>query len=362
LEFDIEQSRDNQPGHDKEKKMNENPLSTPKRRFLSGLFGGRKGDRISVASPTSIVSVELMEKTGVFFPEAHLDPKKMAELAAAGHELLGFDTIMPEFSVQQEAAALGCAVDWGSPTMMPDAKTHPAKEVADLQIPENLLEKPSMKIVLEALELLRGDYGNSAGIIGKVMGPWTLSYHLAGVQDFLLWTLVDPEKVRRFLHRLKEVTIAFAQAQLQAGADAVVVADHATGDLVSPKTYQDFLLPIHQEINQRIGGPTILHLCGNCSDRLRLFVEARFDAYHFEWQVDSRMAVQVVNHEMTLIGNISNRGVLFGGTPEDVYKQARYSIEAGVDILAPECAVPLQTPLANLRAIVEAAREGYGNR
>ncbi len=70
----------------------------------------------------------------------------------------------------------------------------------------------------------------------------------------------------------------------------------------------------------------------------------------------------MINHDISLIGNISNRGVLFGGTPEDVYKQARYSIEAGVDILAPECAVPLQTPLANLKAIVEAAREGYGGK
>src|SRR5512138_2038637 len=113
--------------------------STPRRRFLSGLFGGRKGERISVASPTSIVSVELMEKTGIFFPEAHLDPVKMADLAAAGYEILGFDTVMPEFSVQQEAAALGCEVEWGSPTMMPDAKTHPVKELRDIQIPENIL-------------------------------------------------------------------------------------------------------------------------------------------------------------------------------------------------------------------------------
>ena len=75
-----------------------------------------------------------MEKTGISFPEAHLDPEKMADLAAAGHEILGFDTIMPEFSVQQEAEALGCVVDWGSPTMMPDAKTHPVKEVRDLLI------------------------------------------------------------------------------------------------------------------------------------------------------------------------------------------------------------------------------------
>lgn len=334
-------------------------LTSPKRRFLSGLFGGRKWDRISVANPTSIVSVELMEKTGVYFPEAHLHPVKMAELAAAGYEILGFDSIMPEFSVQQEAAALGCVVDWGGPNMMPDAKTHPAKEVNDIQIPENLLEKPSMQVVLRALEILRRNYGDHVALIGKVMGPWTLSYHLAGVQDFLLWTLTDPDKVRGCLNSLKEVTISYAKAQLQSGADVVVVADHATGDLVSPKAYQEFLLPIHQEINQRIEGPTILHLCGNCSDRLRLFVEAGFDAYHFEWQVDADMAVRTVNHEMSLIGNIANRDVLFGGTPEDVYKQARYGIEAGVDILAPECAVPLQTPIANLKAIVEAAKEGY---
>ncbi len=339
--------------------MNHQKPTTPKRRFLSGLFGGRKGDRISVANPTSVISIELMEKTGIFFPEAHLHPVKMAELAASGYEILGFDSIMPEFSVQQEAEALGCVVDWGSPTMMPDAKTHPAKEVRDIQIPENILEKPSIKVVLEALEILKKHYGDRVAIIGKVMGPWTISYHLAGVQEFLIWTLTDPKKVHQFLNRLKEVTISFANAQLQAGADAVVVADHATGDLVSPKTYQDFLLPVHQEINQRIGGPTILHLCGNCSDRLRLFVEAGFDAYHFEWQVDARMAVQTVNHEMSLVGNISNKNVLFGGTPEDVYKQARYSIEAGVDILAPECAVPLQTPIENLKAIVEAAKEGY---
>jgi [methyl-Co(III) methanol-specific corrinoid protein]:coenzyme M methyltransferase len=339
--------------------MISNQISTPKRRFLSGLFGGRRRERISVANPTSIVSVELMEKTGVYFPEAHLDPVKMAELAAAGYEILGFDSIMPEFSVQQEAEALGCVVDWGSPTMMPDAKTHPAKDVDQIKIPENLLEKPSIQVVLRALEMLRRNYGDHAALIGKVMGPWTLSYHLAGVQEFLLWILTDPDKVRGFLNHLKEVTITFAKAQLRAGADAIVVADHATGDLVSPKTYQDFLLLIHQEIIQRIGGPTILHICGNCSDRLRLFVEAGFDGYHFEWQVDAKMAVQVMNHEISLVGNISNKDVLLGGTPEDVYKQARYSIKAGVDILAPECAVPLQTPIANLKAIVEAAKEGY---
>ncbi len=332
---------------------------SPKRRFLSGLFGGRRGDRPPVGNPTSIVTLELMEKTGIFFPQAHLEPGPMAELAAAGHEILGFDAIMPEFSVQQEAAALGCEMDWGSPSMMPDAKTHPFQRVEDLRVPEYILEKPSLKVVLEALSLLRRQYGDEVAIIGKVMGPWTISYHMAGTENFLLWSAIEPDKVRRFLEVLKEVTVLFAKAQFQAGADVVVLADHATGDLVSPKTYQNFLLPVHREMVQRIGGPLILHICGNCADRLRLFVEAGFDGYHFEWQVDAREAVRVVNREMALVGNINNPTTLYRGTPEDVRKQVRYSIEAGVDIIAPECAVPLQTPLRNLRAIAETAQEGY---
>jgi [methyl-Co(III) methanol-specific corrinoid protein]:coenzyme M methyltransferase len=42
-----------------------------------------------------------------------------------------------------------------------------------------------------------------------------------------------------------------------------------------------------------------------------------------------------------------------------VHQQARYAIAAGVNIIGPECAIPLSTPLENLRAIVEAVREGW---
>ena len=213
-------------------------------------------------------------------------------------------------------------------------------------------------MVLEAISILRKNYGDHVAILGKVMGPWTISYHLVGTEEFLAWTILHPDKVRRFLEVLKEVPILFGKAQVQAGADAITLADHATGDLISPQMYCEFLLPVHKEIIQRIGAPIILHICGNCADRLHYFVEAGFDAYHFEWQVDAREAVKVVNSKMSLIGNISNTKALYRGKPEDIYSQARYSIEAGVNIIAPECAVPLRTPLQNLKAIVEAAKRG----
>jgi uroporphyrinogen-III decarboxylase len=114
-----------------------------------------------------------------------------------------------------------------------------------------------------------------------------------------------------------------------------------------------------KEITSQIGGPLILHVCGNCNDRLDLFAQAGFDAYHFEWQMDAKKVVEKVGDRISLVGCINNARVLYQGTPDDAYQQARYAIEAGVNIIGPECAIPLATPLENLKAIVSAVKEGF---
>ena len=327
---------------------------------MSAMFGGRRGPRPAAGNPTSIACHELMDKVGVSFPAAHLDPNAMAELALAGHELVGFDTVMPEYSVVQEAAAMGAQVDWGDRDRMPDVKDFPNADFSDVAVPADLLEKPACRVVLDALSILRRHVGGKAAIVGKVMGPWTMSYHMAGTQNFLLAVgMGETAKVTKMLRQLMPVTIAFINAQFAAGADIVVLADHATRNLVGPHHYEQLLLPIHQEITAQAGGPLILHVCGNCSDRLELFARTGVDAYHFEWAIDSREAVQRVGDRISLVGNVNNARTLLQGTPEDVYQQARYAIEAGVNIIGPECAIPLSTPLENLKAIVAAARAGF---
>ena len=62
---------------------------------------------------------------------------------------------------------------------------------------------------------------------------------------------------------------------------------------------------------------------------------------------------------MSLVGNVNNPQTLLHGTPEDVRREVSMRSTAGVEIAAPECAVPLPTPNRNLRAVVEAARD-YG--
>ncbi len=327
---------------------------------MSAMFNGRKGDRPPTGTPTSIACHDLMDVTGVSFPEAHLNANAMAELALGGYEAIGFDTVMPEYSVDQEVAALGGEVDWGDRNCMPDTKSFLYEDFSDVVIPDNFLEQPSMRVLFDALSILRRHVGGKAAIIGKAMGPWTLSYHMSGTQNFLLQIgLGEIDKVKKMVRQLMPVTIASANAQFQAGADIVVIADHATGSLISAKHYAELLLPYHQELTKHIDGPTILHVCGNCTDRLEYFAEAGFDAYHFEWQIDAKAAVEAVAGRIPLVGNVNNPQALLQGSPDDVYKQARYAIESGVAIIGPECAIPLSTPLENLKAIVAAAHEGY---
>ena len=155
---------------------------------------------------------------------------------------------------------------------------------------------------------------------------------------------------------LKEVTIAFGRAQMQAGADVICVADHITGGMVSPLVYRDLVLPMHQEIVERLGGPTVLHCGGNTTDRVHYFAQAGFDCYHFESQVDLAAVVAATAGKMTLMGNINNPDLLLAGTPAQVADACHLALDSGVQILAPECAVPLTTPLNNLRVLVEVAK------
>lgn len=330
---------------------------TPKERLMAGLFG-KKTDRIPVGNPTSVATVECMEASGAYFPDVHLDPQKMATLAATSYEILEFDTIAPYFSVQQEAAAFGCQMEWGSLDSLPDVRKNPFDQPDEIEIGADFLDRPAVATVIEAIRLLKKEYGDHVCLVGKVMGPWTLSYHLYGVQKLLMDTILDPAKVHAFMAKLKQVPIMFANAQFEAGADVVTLADHATGDLVGPNTYRDFLLPVHQEITPKINGPLILHICGRTTDRLQHIAKTGFDAFHFDSKNDLAEASSIAAREgVTLVGYINNPDVLYEGTPEDVRRAVFAAADAKVAVIGPECAIPARTPNANLKAIVDSVRE-----
>ena len=318
-------------------------------------------DRTPVCNPTSVATVELMDLVDAPFPDANRNPELMARLAATGYTELGFDTIMPIFTIIQESSALGCDIQWEQKDNWPTVRMRKPiwAEPEDIKIPSNFLTHEDTKCVLDAIKMLRKEFGDEVAIIGKTMGPWTLGYHGFGVETFLLMSLDDPDKTKLCLDKMKKSTVDFGVAQIEAGADALTLPDHATGDLVSGEYYQRYLRDLHIEFVDQIPIPLILHICGRTVDRMEYIAQTGMAAFHYDSKNAPNESMDIVDDRISLVGNINNPETLFAKGPEDVRQEVYKNLEAGVQLVGPECAIPLQTAIENLTEIPKAVRDWH---
>ena len=164
-------------------------------------------------------------------------------------------------------------------------------------------------------------------------------------------SLDDPGKTKLCLDRMKEATIQFGIAQVEAGADAITLPDHATGDLVSGEYYKRYLRELHIEFVEQIRIPIILHICGKTVDRMEYIAQTGMAAFHYDSKNEPSESVAIVKNRMSLVGNVNNPQTLFSKGPETVRKEVEKNLEAGVQLIGPECAIPLQTAIENLKEI-----------
>ena len=128
------------------------PAMTSRERVLAALRR-EPVDRTPLVNPTSMATVELMDLAEAPFPAANREPELMARLATTGHTVLGFDSVMPVFSIIQESSALGCKIQWEQKDNWPTVKMkEPIYETPDdIRVPDDLLEHPDTKCVLDAI-------------------------------------------------------------------------------------------------------------------------------------------------------------------------------------------------------------------
>ena len=69
----------------------------------------------------------------------------------------------------------------------------------------------------------------------------------------------------------------------------------------------------------------------------------------------------IAGDRISLVGNINNPVTLYSQGPEQVRCEVWKDLGAGVQLIAPECAVPLDTPTDNLREIPRAVRAWHAD-
>lgn len=328
--------------------------ATPRDRVLAALHR-RPSRPIPVGAVTQTATTAQMEQLGIRWPEAHLDPELLAGLALGAWEILGFDMVRVPFDQTIEAQLLGAEVDLGTSASSPAVKSHPL-QLGDPLPPFPNLRSGRARTVAGGLSILRERLCGGAAVVGGIVGPFTLASQLLGTSTILMESLLHPEAVRPTIDFAVGVGVAYAQAQIEAGAEAICVEDMAASlDLVSPRIYRNLIHGAHRRLIAGIGAPVILHICGGNTKILDLLTSTGADALSLDAATDLAAAARC--GACAIIGGIRPVEVLLEGRLDDVRRAVRESIDAGVHIVAPGCGIPPATPTENLLEMARKARE-----
>ncbi len=332
---------------------------TPKQRLARALKG-QPVDRMPAVSFTQTGTVEQMEASGAFWPEANEDARKMAALAEAGHTVVGFEAVRVPFDITAEAEFFGCKIKPGTREQQPSVVGHVVKDAADIEKLKGYdISKGRISVVCDAIKILADKYGKELPIMGSMIGPFSLAQHLNG-DDWFMNIFTDEAFGLALIDFTTEFNIEYSKKMAENGADTMVIIDPtASAQLIGAQFYEKFVVPYHRRIvnaMKELGVATVLHICGDTTQGLALMEVCGVDAISVDQSVNVAIAMDKVDRAI-IIGNLDPVNVLWNKTPEVVRQKSKEVLDAGVPILAPGCGIVSKTPTENLRAMVEIIKE-----
>ncbi len=178
-----------------------------------------------------------------------------------------------------------------------------------------------LRYVTDAVSQIRKALDGGVPLIGFSGSPWTLSCYMvecAGSKEYArVKTLMYKEP--KLMHHILEVTaqavIQYLNAQIEAGAQAVMIFD-SWGGALSHAAYHEFSLPYMQRIveglkkeHDGVKIPSIVFTKGG-GLWIDSIADIGSDAVGLDWTMDIGVARQKVGHKVALQGNI-DPAVLF---------------------------------------------------
>lgn len=273
------------------------------------------------------------------------------------------DGIPVAFDLQIEAEALGCELAWaeGNP---PAVISHPLAGglLPDL-LPAFSSDLARIPLVLDATKKIRAQHPDVA-LYGLVTGPFTLALHLLGT-DIFMKMMEDPEYTTRLLEYTASVSNQMAAWYLEAGCDIIAVVDPMTSQ-IGPDQFEQYIhdpiSSIFSNIRQK-DRLSSFFVCGHAQQNIEVMCKTKPDNISIDENIPLDYVRDICQrYGISFGGNLQLTMVLLMGSEEDCQKHALDCMDtAGSDgfILAPGCDLPMQTPMANLKAITQLVQEPY---
>lgn len=329
---------------------------------LKLIFEGQKVDRPACICPggmMNMITSDLMERIGVYLPEAHTDPVQMAALAKAVYEEGCFENYGVPFCMTVEAEEMGAKVDMGSRVYEPHVIGYAIDSVCDYKkLTPVDLNAGRAKVVLDAIRILKKET-EGVPIVGNLTGPVSTASSLMEPVVFYKELRKKKQEAHEYMEFVTQQLIAFGRAQIEAGADVIAISDPSgTGEILGPKHFHEFAVTYINKLldalqKEKLG--TIVHICGQMSPVYNEVGEMHSDALSFDSIVPMKEAREHLS-DRVLMGNVSTYALEFGD-PERVKALTKNCVKNGSNIISPACGLGMKSPLKNVQAILEALEE-----
>jgi uroporphyrinogen decarboxylase len=331
-------------------------------RVMKALEGGQP-DRVPVVP---IVREWCARQVGFKFSEILGSVEKYVYAQYFCMRHFGYDAVWDLLAIHAESEAMGCVLkvpEDMAPSVLDYAIKDYDKDLGKLRVLDPQKDG-RLPLILEGTrrlkELCKGEYA----LVGFIQAPFRHASMLRGSEFVMRDVFKAPKKLKELLEIATESQIVYGQAVAEAGADIICISDPtSSGDAVSRELWEEFGHPYTSRVVHAVkktGVKMFMHICGNTSDRLDTFVTTGVEGISLDQKVDFAHARKTVGDSVCLIGNVDPVGTLFFGKPDDVAREAEYSIrnagQKGNFILSSGCMMPPEIPPENLQAMVDTAK------
>jgi len=328
---------------------------TGRERILQAMRGGP----IDALPNVAITMMKAASEIGVPYKTYALDADAHFRGQMEVSRAYGIDHVSGISDPAVEAADLGAAIIYrdDSPPAMDDAEPLllETSRLLTLKVPDPASCRRMGKRIA-VIARLKKECATEKAVEGWIEGPIAESCDLRGVSRVMMDFYDSPSFVRDLVAFVTEVELAFARAQIDAGADYIGVGD-AAASLIGPDLYREFAWDAEKTFIRRLhrmGVPVRLHICGDITPLLGMLREVEADLVDLDSMVSIKEAREKLGPDRCLAGNLNPVTAVRNGTPKSIDRglqecfadagSAAYAVAAG-------CEIPRDTPAENLRAM-----------
>ncbi|MBP3898537.1 MAG: uroporphyrinogen decarboxylase family protein [Mogibacterium sp.] len=334
---------------------------------MAAYFDGKEVDRLSAMPMIDSVGPRLIGEKNRF---KRLSAENQVLVQKRAYELLGLDGLSIEYGLHGIGQAAGTVL--GDPeNTAPPIVEHVLKDLKDVDNldPECVLRKndPWIDLCCTACEMLVEQMGDVVGTSASLTGPMTAASSIYPISKPLVATRKQPELVHKLLRFSTDALIAVSEEFAKCGVDIFICDPVASGDIMSEKAYRELVLPYTKELAPAIhkhGVAMGYHICGNTNKITEAMLESGCDMLSVDVKVPLLRAKELGGDKVPIIGNVDPINTMMLGTPDEVREEVMRDIADCADspngyIVSTGCDIPVDAPLENIYAFMDAVRE-YG--